>query len=207
MIPVDDKSPGPVIVPQKHHKGLIFIGIFKLVKVFFLVVGGSFAAHYMKFDPAARANNYINLHQLDKLDTDKHLVYWVLTKVANMDEHTWALITILTFTYAILYTFEGVGLVLEKKWGEVLTIVTTTLLMPLELLEIVKKPNPIRISLLLLNGIILVYVLWQLKQKYQVEKSVAATVNPTEKSQLDAGFLAQSAPSSPPRDPSVSTRT
>ena len=51
------------------------------------------------------------------------------------------LIDLGTFLYAALFAVEGVGLWLGKRWAEWLTVVTTSLLIPIEIYEIVHKPT------------------------------------------------------------------
>ena len=44
-----------------------------------------------------------------------------------------------SFVYSSLLMTEGIGLWLEKRWAEFLTVIATSLLIPLELYEIMKN--------------------------------------------------------------------
>ena len=61
--------------------------------------------------------------------------------------------------YAALEAVEMVGLWLAKRWAEYLTFVATTLLLPLEVYEIVEKVSTLKIVTFVINVVIVVYLL------------------------------------------------
>ena len=60
--------------------------------------------------------------------------------------------------YAVLMGSEGVALYLRKPWARWFTIGATSSLLPIELYEIVREVHPIRVSVLLANAAIVVYL-------------------------------------------------
>ena len=56
------------------------------------------------------------------------------------------------------------GLLLRRRWAEYLTIVATALLLPLELYEVARKANVVRVGVLLANLAILAYLIAKLVQ-------------------------------------------
>jgi uncharacterized membrane protein (DUF2068 family) len=58
---------------------------------------------------------------------------------------------------------EGVGLWLEFTWAAYLTVVSTSLLLPFELYEVVEQVSMLRVGVLLLNLVIVLYLISQLK--------------------------------------------
>jgi len=52
---------------------------------------------------------------------------------------------------AVLFTVEGVGLWLGKRWGQYLTVVATSLFVPLEVVRLAHRVTPTGLSALLLN--------------------------------------------------------
>jgi uncharacterized membrane protein (DUF2068 family) len=60
--------------------------------------------------------------------------------------------------YAVLEGVEAVGLWLAKRWAEYLTFVATTLLVPLEVYEITRKPTALKAVTLVINLVIVVYL-------------------------------------------------
>jgi uncharacterized membrane protein (DUF2068 family) len=65
--------------------------------------------------------------------------------------------------YALLYYVEGIGLLLRKHWAEWMTVVTTGLLLPLEIREVVHRPGPLRIAILIANALIVIYLIVRIR--------------------------------------------
>ncbi|HWV46520.1 MAG TPA: DUF2127 domain-containing protein [Nitrospira sp.] len=60
--------------------------------------------------------------------------------------------------------WEGIGLWLERSWAAYLTVISTSLLLPFELYEVIDRLSMVRIGALLLNLVIGLYLVGQLKQ-------------------------------------------
>ena len=65
--------------------------------------------------------------------------------------------------YAGLLLTEGLGLWFERSWAAYLTVISTSLFIPVELYEIAQRITAVRIGLLLVNLAIVVYLIRQLK--------------------------------------------
>ena len=59
---------------------------------------------------------------------------------------------------------KGVGLWFEVSWAAYLTMISTSLVFPFELYEVLQEALALRIVVLLLNLVIVVYLVSQLKQ-------------------------------------------
>ena len=68
------------------------------------------------------------------------------------------------FAYAALFTVEGIGLLMRKRWAEWLTIVATASLIPFEIYEIVKEATALRIATLVVNILVVAYLAWRVKR-------------------------------------------
>ena len=66
--------------------------------------------------------------------------------------------------YAGMLLAEGIGLWLEFTWAAYLTVVSTSLLLPFELYEIIERVSMLRVGVLLLNLVIVLYLVSQLKR-------------------------------------------
>jgi len=53
--------------------------------------------------------------------------------------------------------------VMEKLWGEYLTVGATTIFLPWEVFEIVRHPDLIRVGVLVVNLAVLAYLSWSLR--------------------------------------------
>jgi uncharacterized membrane protein (DUF2068 family) len=68
-------------------------------------------------------------------------------------------ISLVAYCYATVTLIEGIGLYLEKAWGEFLTLAITASFLPWELLEILHRITWIRVGLLTINILVFVYLL------------------------------------------------
>lgn len=67
-------------------------------------------------------------------------------------------IGVIFFLYAVLEGVEAVGLWLGRRWAEYLTFVATALLLPFEVYELSESVSPLKVSALLINLAIVVYL-------------------------------------------------
>jgi uncharacterized membrane protein (DUF2068 family) len=86
------------------------------------------------------------LHELDRLFS---LRSGTLRRVG------WALVA-----YGLLEGIESIGLWLTKRWAEYLTFLSTTILLPLEVYEIVHRRSALKIIGFLINLAIVIYLLF-----------------------------------------------
>ena len=72
--------------------------------------------------------------------------------------------------YATVFLIEGVGLWRGKKWAEYLTIGVTASLLPVEVMALVHRVTLVRIATLVINTIVIVYLLWELRARSVKER-------------------------------------
>lgn len=149
-------------MPRTHsQRGLVLIGAFKLLKSATLIAVGIGALKLLHKDIAAEVAGWI-----DSLDLDPNNPYIVrlMEKLSNLDPNKLKALGTGTFIYAAIYLTEGVGLVLRKRWAEYLTSISTAAFIPLEVYEIAKRVNFLRIAILLTNIAIVIYLVWDLRR-------------------------------------------
>ncbi len=160
--------------PKKRHGpvGFRIIGAFKLVGAILL-----FGAGIGVYKLAGRdvSETLEEMAATYRLDPHSHFFHAAISWVSGIDRAKLRAIGVGTFFYAMLYAAEGIGLVLEKAWGGYLTVVVTGALIPLEVWEVVHKPEPKRITVLVVNVAILIYVIWKLIQERRAAKASAAS--------------------------------
>jgi uncharacterized membrane protein (DUF2068 family) len=143
-----------------HDRGLVAIGAFKLLESIFFFLVGIGVLHLIGKDLEDEA---LKLAGRLRVDPDGRLVTWVLDHIDTITAHRLKQIGIATFFYAGLRILEGVGLVMEKLWGEYLTVGATTIFLPWEVFEIVRHPDLIRVGVLVVNLAVLAYLSWSLR--------------------------------------------
>jgi len=70
-----------------------------------------------------------------------------------------------TLAYAAVFTTEGVGLWMGKRWAEWLTTILTSSLIPLEIWEMVHRPGLGKAVVIAVNVFIVWYLVRQLRQR------------------------------------------
>ena len=149
-------------VHHHHDKGLLLIGGFKLVEAVFFVAVGMGALHFVNRDLGDAALRLATrLHQ----DAEGKEVRFILDHLDSLTSHRLRQIGIATFIYAAVRVIEGVGLLREKLWAEYLTIAMTTVFLPWEMYEIVRRLDWFRVGLFVINLAVLAYLIWQLRRK------------------------------------------
>ena len=63
--------------------------------------------------------------------------------------------------YACLEGAEGVGLAMHKRWAEYLTVVGTGLLIPYEILEVIRHVTLLKVGALVLNVAVVAYLAYK----------------------------------------------
>ena len=91
----------------------------------------------------------------------QHLLLAVLRPIGLLPSRTVILIALGTLAFAALEMTEAVGLARRRRWAEYLTALAGTIGIPLEIHEVLVRQTPLRISFLVINVAIVVYLAWQ----------------------------------------------
>jgi uncharacterized membrane protein (DUF2068 family) len=148
-----------------HDRGLLMIGLFKLLEAVFFFLVGVGAIHFLHHDLGDAATR---LAERLRFDLDGRMMSWVMDHLDDITAHRLKQIGAATFFYAGLRITEGVGLVMEKVWAEYLTVGVTISFLPWEMYEIGRKLDWLRVGLLLVNLAVLAYLIWWLRRGRRV---------------------------------------
>src|SRR2546423_3637431 len=140
---------------------LTAIAVFKLIKATLLVVVAVGAQQLVHADIQA---TIIHWARAVRVDPDDHILQGVLNRVARVDPRQIKAISLGLFLYAGLFATEGVGLLRGKRWAEYVTVISTALLLPLEVWEVVRHPRFGRVIVLIANLVIVIYLIGQLRR-------------------------------------------
>jgi uncharacterized membrane protein (DUF2068 family) len=144
---------------EKHSRarGLLAIGVFKLLKALFFIAVGAGALHLVHRnigEVLLRATSIFHL------DPEGRLFGMLSDKADLISGHQLRNVVKLSWGYAALSMVEGVGLMMEKTWAEYLTLILTIGALPWDLTELLKHPDTIHSVLVLINLAVLAYLLW-----------------------------------------------
>jgi uncharacterized membrane protein (DUF2068 family) len=85
----------------------------------------------------------------------------VLRPIGQFSSRTVLLIGIGALLFGTLELTEAVGLARRRRWAEYLTVIAGCLGIPLEVEEVIRRQTPVRVSILLINVAIVIYLAWQ----------------------------------------------
>jgi uncharacterized membrane protein (DUF2068 family) len=146
---------------HRKDRGLRLIALFKFAKAVLLIAVALGAARLLDPDVAARAQRWATAFATS---SDRRFVQEVLAQAVGLSPARLELVALGAFLYAGLFTTEGGGLWLGRRWAEYLTVVATASFLPIEIFEILHRPTLPRVSALMLNLLVVAYLIYRLRR-------------------------------------------
>jgi uncharacterized membrane protein (DUF2068 family) len=141
---------------QGHNQWLVLIALYKFLQALLFVAIGV-GAHRML--PKDIADLVVRFAEHLHFNPESRLVNFLLDKATLLNVQELRRIGVVAYSYAALSLAEGIGLYLEKAWGEILTLAITASFLPWEVFEIAHRLTWIRIGLLTANVLVFIYLL------------------------------------------------
>jgi uncharacterized membrane protein (DUF2068 family) len=154
---------------RKRGRGrlvLRLIAIERLVRGALLLAAAVYLFFHLSSDFGRLADHAIRSVELDPR---RHFLHRIVVYLHRLRASQLRIVAIAALGYGALELTEGVGLWLEKLWAEYLTVIATSLLIPLELFELVHKPSPWKAGGVAVNVAIVAYLVRTLRQRLGVE--------------------------------------
>jgi uncharacterized membrane protein (DUF2068 family) len=85
----------------------------------------------------------------------------VLKPLGEFSPRTVLLIGIGALLFGALELTEAIGLARRRRWAEYLTVIAGCIGIPFEVMEVAHKQTPVRVSILVINVAIVIYLAWQ----------------------------------------------
>lgn len=156
---------------RHHNKFLVLIAVYKALQALLFAAVGIGALRLLHKDVG---DVFDSIREALHFSPESRLVNFLLDKASLVDDQMLRKIGVAAFSYAGLSIAEGIGLYLERAWGEVLTLLITASFLPWELFEVFRQVTWLRVSLLSINFLVFLYLV----------KIVAARRRPSETAQL-----------------------
>ena len=140
---------------QKHNRWLVLIAIYKfLLAAMFAAVGiGALRLMHKDIDDVIS-----HIGDLLRFNPESRFVNFLYDRASLINDPLLRRIGALAFSYAGLSLAEGIGLYLEKAWGEFLTLAITASFLPWEIFEIFHRLTWVRVGLLAVNVMVFIYL-------------------------------------------------
>lgn len=141
---------------HRHNKLLILIAAYKLLQALLFAAVGVGAIRLLHKDIGDVLSD---LATAMRFNPESRFVNFVLDKASLVNDPMLRRIGVVAFCYSAVSLAEGIGLYLEKTWGEVLTLLITASFLPWEIFEIFRKLTWLRVGLLIINLLVFLYLL------------------------------------------------
>lgn len=140
----------------RHNRGLLLIAVYKGLLALFFTALGVAAMHLLHKD----IDDVISrIGDLMRFNPESKFVNFLYDRAWLINDPILKRIGFLAFCYAGVSLAEGIGLYLEKAWGEYLTLAITASFLPWELFEVIHRLTWVRVALLVVNTLVFIYLL------------------------------------------------
>jgi uncharacterized membrane protein (DUF2068 family) len=141
---------------RKHNQWLVLIAAYKflLALMFFAVGVGALRLLHQDIDDVIS-----HIGDMLRFNPESRFVNFLYDRASLINDPLLRRIGALAFSYSALGLAEGIGLYLEKAWGEFLTLVITASFLPWEIFEIFHHVTWVRVGLLVVNLLVFAYLL------------------------------------------------
>jgi uncharacterized membrane protein (DUF2068 family) len=138
------------------------IALYKLIKVVILLLA---AYGEIRLHDATLSAKILSWASQRPQGLEHDLVTHALAWFSGLSESRVHALRLLTLTYAVVFTVEGVGLWMQLRWAEWLTVIITASLIPLEVWEMVNRPSLGAFLLIVGNMLIVGYLYWHVRHR------------------------------------------
>jgi uncharacterized membrane protein (DUF2068 family) len=138
------------------------IALFKFGKVALATIVGLGALRLLQPSTAAWADRWLAALAVKH---DRRVVQQLLALIVGLRPRALETLAVGAFLLAGLFTIEGVGLWLGRRWGQYLTVIATMLFVPLEVVRLVHLASLTRLAALLVNLAVVAYLVYRLARR------------------------------------------
>ena len=152
--------------PQRSRIVLKLIAGERFVRGILLLAAGGYLLTHQNKDFGKLAERVL---RAVSLDPRRPFLHRFVTYLHDLHASEIKVAALFALGYGALELVEGTGLWLDKLWAEYLTVIATSLLLPLELYELVRKPTALKAGGIAVNIAIVVYLIVLLRRRLRRE--------------------------------------
>jgi uncharacterized membrane protein (DUF2068 family) len=132
------------------------------VRGLLLLVAGVYLLFHLNTDFGRVAERVMRAVELDPR---RPFLHRVIAYLHHFQASQLKVVAVLAIGYGVLELVEGTGLWLDRLWAEYLTVISTSLLLPLELFELVRRPSVWKATGIAVNVAIVAYLVYVLRRR------------------------------------------
>jgi uncharacterized membrane protein (DUF2068 family) len=149
---------------RRSRRILRLIALERFVRGVLLLAAGAYLVTHLGSDLGRLADRAMRALELDPR---RPFLHRIIGKLHSLHAGTVLVTGLAALGYGLLEVVEGVGLWLDRLWAEYLTVIATSLLIPLELYELARKPSLLKAGGIAVNLAIVAYLGWNLRKRIQ----------------------------------------
>jgi uncharacterized membrane protein (DUF2068 family) len=146
----------------RSRRILRLIAAERIIRGVLLVAAGVYLLFHVNRDFGRLAERV--LRAID-LDPRRPYLHRLVAYLHHLHASEIRVAAIFALGYGVLELVEGTGLWLDQLWAEYLTVIATSLLIPLEIYELVRRPTLLKAGGLAVNVAIVAYLVYLLRRR------------------------------------------
>ncbi len=170
------------VAARAGNRWLTVIAFFKLAKAFLFLAAAIGVFTMVHRDTQVEIKRLL---QVFRVSGDRLVAKELLAKANLFDAPKKKLVSGILAFYAVLFATEGTGLLLKKRWAEYFTVILTATGIPIELFEIWRKNNGLKMAALAINVLIVWFLIVHLSRGWRAHKSLQAQLAQPESKAVD----------------------
>lgn len=153
--------------PPRRRRVIRLIAAERIVRSILLLFAGGYLLTHLGTDFGKLADH---IARAVELDPRRPFVRHIIDRLHRLHASTIVITGIAALGYGVLELVEGVGLWLDQLWAEYLTVIATSLLIPLEVYELIHKPSLLKAAGIVINIAIVAYLVYALRKRLREER-------------------------------------
>ena len=156
--------------PPRSRRIIRLIALERMVRGVALLAAGIYLVTHSHSDFGRIADH---IARAVELDPRRPFLHRIVAYLHHLHASEVRIVGIGALGYGVLELVEGVGLWLDQLWAEYLTVIATSLLIPVEIYELVRNPTVWKAGGLAVNVLIVGYLVHVLRRHLE-QRRVAA---------------------------------
>jgi uncharacterized membrane protein (DUF2068 family) len=152
---------------KREIEGLRIISIFEAAKGLIVLLAGFELLKYVHHDLHLAAEQLVRHFHLNPASSYPRIFLDLADHVTDLQLWLMALFAVL---YAIVRFVEAYGLWLQRRWAEWFGLIAGGIYVPIEIIEVMRKVTWPRVTLLIVNTVVVVYLSFVILQARQERK-------------------------------------
>src|SRR5262245_15602342 len=148
--------------PPRTRLVLRLIAIERSVRGVLFIAAGTYLLFHLSTDFGHVAERIIRSVDIDPC---QHFFHRIVSRLHRLHAHELRIAGIAAICLGTLELVEGVGLWLDQLWAEYLTLIATSLFIPLELYELAVRPSAWKAGGIVINVLIVRYLARALRRR------------------------------------------